>query len=473
MPRRLMVLVLLAALGGLILLAPGCDELVTETIEVTTAGNPTAEFIITPDSGCVPLQVSFDDASSGPVVRWIWNFGDGAYDTIFADSGDVSHTYTVPGNYTVTLSVFDNIDGSDVETKKRAVIAGQSIDSVTISDTLSCPGNELIFTAYDPFGVASWQWAFGDGTILTDSSFVQTHVYDEPGIYQFKLTLMGECGQKILVDTVHILSCGTPLFTASPAEGCEPLTVTFVDQSSPPIDTSADPDDTLDVIVDWLWDFGNGTTLHEQGDSNEVTYASAGSYPVTLTITTDSGGVTSYVDTIVVYADSDQLFTAEPVSACQVPGRQYLVKFTRAAAMDTAWHWDFGDGDTSKAQSPIHAYTAPGIYTVRLIAYGACGTDSAVEVDSGLITYGDMLNSVVFSYIVVPLNADSSIIAFTDQSPAAAVVTRAWYLGTALFPNPTGPTVVDTFAVPNTITVTLWRFNDCDSISFDSTITIP
>jgi len=57
-------LVLLAALGGLILLAPGCDELVTETIEVTTAGNPTAEFGISPDSA-VSLLVSFDDASSG------------------------------------------------------------------------------------------------------------------------------------------------------------------------------------------------------------------------------------------------------------------------------------------------------------------------------------------------------------------------------------------------------------------------
>jgi len=473
MPRQLMVLVLLAALGGLILLAPGCDELVTETIEVTTAGNPTAEFGISPDSGCVPLLVSFDDASSGPVVRWVWNFGDGVYDTILADSGDVSHTYTLPGTYTVTLSVFDNSDGSDVETKKRAVIAGQSIDSVTLSDTLSCPGNELTFTAHDPSGIASWLWAFGDGTTLTDSSFVQTHVYDEPGVYQFKLTLTGECGQKILVDTVHILNCGTPLFAADPAEGCAPLTVTFVDQSSPPIDTSADPDSTLGVIVDWHWDFGNGTTLNEQGDSIEVTYASAGSYPVTLTTTTDAGGVTSYVDTIVVHAESDQLFTAEPVSACQLPGRQFLVKFTRTAAMDTSWHWDFGDGDTSKAQSPIHAYTSPGKFTVRLVAYGACGADSAVAVDSDLISYSDMLSSVVFSYVAVPLNADSSIIAFMDQSPEATVVSRAWYLGTTLYPNQTGPTVVDTLASPGTITVTLCRFNDCDSISFDSTIIIP
>jgi PKD repeat protein len=471
MPRQLLVLVLSAALGGLIFLAPGCDELVTQTIETTIAGNPTAEFIISPDSGCIPLLVHFDDVSSGPVVRWIWNFGDGVHDTILADSGDVSHTYTVLGSYTVTLSVFDAIDGSDAETKKRAVIVGHNVDSVTLSNTLGCPGEEFTFTAHNPYGIATWQWSFGDGTTpLTDSSLVQTHVYDEPGVYEFKLTVTGECGQKILVDTVHILNCGVPSFTADPAEGCAPLVVTFVDQSSPPIDTSADPDDTLDVIVDWLWNFGNGTTLHEQGDSIEVTYATAGSYPVTLSVTTDSGGVTSYVDTIVVHSSTAPLFTAEPTSACQVANRQFLVKFTRTAAMDMAWHWDFGDGDTSQAQNPIHAYTSPGRYSVRLIAYGACGADSIVEVDSNMITLNDRLDTPSFSYSTVKLSDTQYVTTFVDQSPPAAVFTLAWDIG--LPPLRFSDTVVDTFTAPDTFVVRLTRFNDCDSLFFDDSVRI-
>jgi len=474
MPRQLLVFILLAALSGLVFIVPGCDKLITETIEVTTAGNPTAEFSALPDSGCIPLLVRFDDASSGPVVRWIWNFGDGAYDTILADSGDVSHTYTLPGTYTVTLSVFDNVDGSDAEVKKRAVIVGHNLDSVTLSDTIGCPGGEFTFTAHNPYGVATWRWAFGDGTpALTDSSPVQTHVYDEPGIYEFKLTVTGECGQKILVDTVHILNCAAPFFTADPAEGCGPLTVTFVDQSSPPIDTSADPDDTLGVIVGWSWNFGNGTTLNEQGDAIEVTYSSAGSYPVTLTVTTDSGGVTSYVDTIIVHSSTTPLFTAEPVSACQVPNRQFLVKFTRIAAMDTAWHWDFGDGDTSQTQSPIHAYTSPGKYSVSLIAYGACGADSVDTTISNMIRYNDPLVSAAFSYSLLQLTTDTTKYEATcvDESPAAVVFTRTWHLNTTL--KGAGDTLVCTLPAHQTDTVVLRRLNECDTVQDTAVIVVP
>jgi PKD repeat protein len=470
MPRQILVLVLSAALGGLIFLIPGCDELVTQTIETTTAGNPTAEFGISPDSGCIPLLVRFDDASSGPIARWIWNFGDGFYDTILADSGDVSHTYTLPGSYTVTLSVFDTIDGSDAETKKRAVIVGHNVDSVTLSDTLGCPGEEYTFTAHNPYGISTWRWTFGDGTpALTDSSLVQTHVYDEPGVYEFKLIVTGECGQKTLIDTVHILNCATPSFTADPVEGCAPLVVTFVDQSRPAIDSSVSPPDTT-VIVDWLWNFGNGTTLHEQGDAIEVTYASAGSYPVRLTVTTLSGGVTSYVDTIVVHSSTAPFFSAVPTSACQVANRQFLVQFTRTAALDTAWFWDFGDGDTSEAQSPIHAYTTPGKYTVKLIAYGACGADSAVTVIPNMITYYDHLVSKSFSYSQAQPIDSPYVITFIDQSPPAVVLTRHWDFGVAPFPDT--DTVVRTFLTSATFTTRLTRYNDCDSIWADSQIVI-
>ncbi|MDD1666982.1 MAG: PKD domain-containing protein, partial [Methanomicrobiales archaeon] len=32
----------------------------------------------------------------------------------------------------------------------------------------------------------------------------------------------------------------------------------------------------------------------------------------------------------------------------------------------SGWSWDFGDGETSSMQSPMHVYTSPGVYTVNL-----------------------------------------------------------------------------------------------------------
>lgn len=47
----------------------------------------------------------------------------------------------------------------------------------------------------------------------------------------------------------------------------------------------------------------------------------------------------------------------------------------------TGWAWDFGDGDTSTDQSPLHVYTTPGIYTVSLTTTSGLGDDTETKTD--------------------------------------------------------------------------------------------
>ena len=52
------------------------------------------------------------------------------------------------------------------------------------------------------------------------------------------------------------------------------------------------------------------------------------------------------------------------------------VRFTDTSLYDpTTWYWEFGDGSTSSAQNPTHAYTAAGTYTVHLTARNIGGFD--------------------------------------------------------------------------------------------------
>ncbi len=46
------------------------------------------------------------------------------------------------------------------------------------------------------------------------------------------------------------------------------------------------------------------------------------------------------------------------------------VTFTNNSANATSFSWDFGDGITSTDKNPIHTFSAPGTYTVRLLATG-------------------------------------------------------------------------------------------------------
>lgn len=47
----------------------------------------------------------------------------------------------------------------------------------------------------------------------------------------------------------------------------------------------------------------------------------------------------------------------------------------------SSWQWDFGDGQTSSEQNPIHNYVKDGTYTVTLIVKNNFGTDTRVMKD--------------------------------------------------------------------------------------------
>jgi PKD repeat protein len=85
----------------------------TSTQDVTAPGPPHAAFTFTPIAGGITGTYHFADGSTpgiggARIVAWGWNFGDPnsrAANTSTLE--DPTHTFTVPGIYTVTLAVVD------------------------------------------------------------------------------------------------------------------------------------------------------------------------------------------------------------------------------------------------------------------------------------------------------------------------------------------------------------------------------
>lgn len=109
----------------------------------------------------------------------------------------------------------------------------------------------------------------------------------------------------------------------------------------------------------YAWDFGvdnAGSTIA----APSYTYANAGSYLVTLTVTDGNGTEFTNSTTVIVQASLEVgfTFTASGLS----------VAFNNTSSGGSGEHsylWQFGDGATSTAASPSHTYTA-GSYTVTL-----------------------------------------------------------------------------------------------------------
>jgi len=83
---------------------------------------PAASFTFTPSNPTVGQNINFDGSSSvdpdGAVNSWTWSFGDGGF---FGFGEFTSHTYISPGNYTVTLTVFDISGRSSFKTTTISV----------------------------------------------------------------------------------------------------------------------------------------------------------------------------------------------------------------------------------------------------------------------------------------------------------------------------------------------------------------
>lgn len=86
------------------------------------------------------------------------------------------------------------------------------------------------------------------------------------------------------------------------------------------------------------------------------------------------------------------------------------VQFTdQSAGTVQGYFWDFGDGNTSTQQNPIHTYAAGGSYTVCLIANGICRSDTHCQ-NATLVGMADALPGFSISLIPNPMGRQSVIL---------------------------------------------------------------
>jgi PKD repeat protein len=149
---------------------------------------PVAGFTALPTLGFTPLTVDFADSSLGSITAWFWEFGDGATSL----EQHPNHTYTIPGRYTIRLTV-SGAGGSHTLTQT---------DYITVKSPLTANFQASLTTGQTPLTVAftdistgdieSWLWDFGDGN--TSTAQHPTHTYTTAGAYTVRLTVAGNSG---------------------------------------------------------------------------------------------------------------------------------------------------------------------------------------------------------------------------------------------------------------------------------------
>lgn len=383
---------------------------------ITVFAKPTAAFNTADTASCkAPFTVNFNNQSVSAASQ-LWYFGDNTTSTLVSPV----HIYNSTGSFTVKLSVTNTNGCSDSITKINYInILRPQARITNVPDSNCVPFTKTFdLSVTTPEPVASYLWNFGDGGTSTDAA--PTYTYNTEGVYNISAIIITTTG---CTDTTRVTRAiitnnkPTANFSATPTTTCAKMSVGFTDLST------GGP-------TRWLWEFGDSTTATVQNPAH--LYVDTGLFTVKLKIW--KGGC---LDSFVI---QDYIRINPPIAKfnigmnCKKPFERV---FTDQSIGAEEWHWNFGDGNTSTTQSPVHIYTAPGVYTITLRVvnntYGCEYTTTkqitVVDVTTDFSTPDTAVcrgNSITFTSTANPTNVSLFFWNFGGSTPSIPSVTNSY-----------------------------------------------
>jgi PKD repeat protein len=220
--------------------------------------------------------------------------------------------------------------------------------------------------------LSALEFAVGDGGPFAPALFrdaVQTARRTEPARvlprmpvgYRWGIALSLAIGVLLWAYPPQLYEAPEADLDATPLRGPAALEVFFQDAS-------------IGAIDEFRWDFGDGQS--GSGEKMSHVYERPGTYTAKLTLRGPGGSSSKTCPIEVLPADRAAAdFRGKPLK-----GRGALeVAFENLSKNGKRFSWDFGDGKTSAEPSPLHAYTEPGLYSVRLTAENDIGKDDKIR----------------------------------------------------------------------------------------------
>lgn len=230
---------------------------------------PQIENIIAPSQISVglPVPLRADTAGPGPISQ-SWQLGDGRQVNV----NNPVVVYPAVGVYELALQAA-NVVGQDTATRQITVIPHPTAQFKLDDPT---PGIGQVITFINESGGQQpllYNWDFGDGVVSTD--YHPTHHYQNPGVYNVRLTIENDYGRS---EAVWPVAVGQP-----------PLADMQIGDTVPmgqPLTGAAFGDST---VTRYVWDMGDGRSY--EGSQVSHAYLAQGDYYVNMTAYNDFGSM--------------------------------------------------------------------------------------------------------------------------------------------------------------------------------------
>ena len=391
---------------------------------------PVAGFTVDRNSSCLELATfKFADQSQNIAQYYLWDFGDG----ITSTEANPVHQYEVPGSYTVSLVVTNNI-GADTLIQSD-LITVTVLEVPAVASATVCAGNTTSLTAVLGIAGNTAEWRDSTGNIVFTGTTFET-----PALLNTTTFQVNEA-ENVPVQQVGPAGPGTggnhntsfiaqTFFTAEKAfsiksalvraQGAGNRDIRLIDVSTGsilqsvtvnvPAGQSRIPLNlTVPAIGEYALEAGPMVNLYRDNAGVVYPFDISGLVTITGSNAGQDGFYYYFYDWEVqeVPCRSAEV----PVTVTVTPGP--LANFSIELANTTAtfsdlstgspssWAWDFGDGTTSDQPSPAHTYASAGVYIVTLtVSDGSCSHVFTQTVDFSTGT--NTLNQDLFDVQLSP-----------------------------------------------------------------------
>ncbi|WP_317897331.1 PKD domain-containing protein [Aurantibacillus circumpalustris] len=343
----------------------GCSNKYTSTITVYPL--PTPAFFA-PES-CLNKATQFTNLSLGSNNTYTWTFGDlGSGGANSSNANNPSHMYTNSGSYTTNLQV-TNDKNCTATTASNVIIHGKP--TAMFSNTAICAGDKVAFNnlSTSPDGtLTSNLWDFNGDNVFDKNEPNPSYTYSLSGNYQLTLLVGSQFGcTDTLSRQLFINPKAVGVIAASKRNGCPGLCIEFTNTSS--ITTGS---------FTSSWDFGDDEPTTTALNPTRC-FGKSGTYDITLTLISDIGCVTNFVnpDYISAFPAPQAAFLVNPE---QIDEDDPVITVTNKASEDANFiRYYVNDGSSFGTRNFTHyiknlKQTKPMVVQVVKNQYGCSDT---------------------------------------------------------------------------------------------------
>lgn len=275
--------------------------------------------------------------------------------TYFWSNGSVNSPtiFVSPSSETIYSVYVQDANGCISNTSSSTVGVSPSIVLDVIPNTENvCPGNPAAITISPSGGIGPPYMTYVNNSIQSSPYLVYPN---ETTTYN--VTAIDACGSTATQSvTINVYDLPPISFQADTLNGCQPLTVNFIEN-------------TQDMGQTYSWNFGDSdhnNLAFTKSPSHE--YEDPGQYTVTLSVVSAEGCSNTLVvpNMITVYPAPTAKFILNPEVVSVI---KPIVYYTNLSLLNDTNYWYFGDGDSSNTINPVHVYQQypTGTYNVELI----------------------------------------------------------------------------------------------------------